>query len=97
MLARKYVTNKIAALINEYGTAIHQTCFCTVLLHTCNLLLKLLGIKKVIRIQGSNIFPPGPPYRSIPGGTHSCVALSHELNSGILFLRIPLQWHLWNQ
>ena len=82
-----YVSHKVALPINQCGAAIHQTCFAAPFLHTGNLLLQLPGKKKVIRIHGCNIFPAGFPYPSIPRGTHSCVALPDELNSGVFFYK----------
>src|ERR1700745_3178337 len=75
--------HRLAGLVDQFGPAIHQTCFVATLLHAGNLLLKLLRKPKVIGIQGSNVFPARLPYRSIPRGAHSRIALPDELNSGI--------------
>jgi hypothetical protein len=70
-------------VINNSGPAIDKTCFPAGLLHASYLLLKLPREPIVIGIEWGDVFPAGFPYRSIPGGAHSRIALANEVKSGI--------------
>src|SRR4029077_4637258 len=75
--------HRLALLVDQFGPAIHQTCFVAPQLHAGNLFLKLFWNPKVIGIQGSNVVPARLPYRSIACGAHSRITLAQELKSGV--------------
>jgi hypothetical protein len=65
------------------GDIPHLTSFIAVFLEAGNLLFKLLRKPQIIRIQGSNVFPPGPSVWQHFWRSRARIALLDKLDSRI--------------